>query len=86
MKKAEFKFIFYDYKYVKVFFKKTGCEYSWPLNSMVWTVQVHLFVDFFNSKYWTKVGWIHRCETADMEKPHIQRADYKLYNNFQLHS
>lgn len=25
--------------------------YSWPLNNTVWTVQVHLHVDFFFNKY-----------------------------------
>ena len=57
-----------------------------PWTTWIWTGQVHLYMDFFSSKYfnasWSVVGWIHECRTVDTEEQQIQRADYRLYVDF----
>ena len=67
--------------------KKIGfcckCFYSWEASTVdlwttrVWTVQVHLYMDYFNSKYYSSthsvVDWICRYAITYMEEPHIQR-------------
>ena len=47
-------------------------SYSWPLNNMGLNCAVYLYVDFFNSIYYSTVqsvaGWMHRWETTDREE------------------
>ena len=55
-----------------------------PWTTWAWTVQVHLYVDFFNSKHSSNmqpaVVWIHRSRSTQ-----IWRANCKLYVNFWLY-
>ena len=48
-----------------------------------WTMQVHLYAEFFNSKYYITT---HRVDLVDMEpgEPWIWKVNYRVYANFWL--
>ena len=63
-------------------------KYSWPLNVGL-TTKVHLYADFFKSQYdittWSAVGWIHKCETWDMEESQRYRGTTNIEGQLQIY-
>lgn len=55
--------------------------HSWPLTTTGLDCRVHLYADFFNSKYYSLTSWLRTVDTESQ----ILGDDYKIYTNFHLH-
>ena len=48
--------------------------------TQVWTVQIHLYMEFFNNKYYSTtpstVGWIYQYRTTNTQESHTPGASY----------
>ena len=72
----------WENKFHRVFVKNRNTVAPWT--TYIWTAQVHLRTDFFNSKYystaWPVVGWICGCVTTDTREPQIQRTSHVIFH------
>lgn len=85
---AEFYFLIFYYGFLRLYsWEILICSfwiflYSWPLNNMVLNWVGSLMCGFISLVNTTDL-WL--VESTDKEEPWIQRADYKLYADSQLH-